>query len=242
MLDRTNPVPLWQQLEDILKEQIANEKWLPGGAIPSENALSEEYGISRMTVRSVITRLAHEGLLYRVPGKGTFVSQPKIIATPLPYNGIREQLEMQGFEISTIVLKNEIIIPPSQIRRKFSLKAEDHVYLIERLRFLKGEQFSYHRTYLRHKNEDRELIPVNKLETEQLCKILEKDYKIIPDKVIESLEMVYSSKDLAQIFKVERRYPLLYLHDYIYCGSELAESSEVYFKGDRVKLFFEFNK
>lgn len=242
MLDRTNSVPLWQQLEDILKEQITNEKWLPGGAIPSENALSEEYGISRMTVRSVITRLAHEGLLYRVPGKGTFVSQPKIIATPLPYNGIREQLELQGFETSTIVIKNQFITPPAQIRRKFALKAEDHIYLIERLRFLKGEQFSYHRTYLRHSNENNELIPNKKLEIEQLCKILENDYNIIPEKVIETLEMVYSSKDLAQIFKVERRYPLLYLHDYIYCGSELVESSEVYFKGDRVKLFFEFNK
>jgi GntR family transcriptional regulator len=242
MLDRVNSIPLWKQLEDILKEQILSEKWPPDGAIPSENALCEEYGISRMTVRSVITRLALEGLLYRVPGKGTFVSQPKITATPLPYNGIREQLELQGYETSTVVIKNEIIAPPIRVIKKFALKAEDNIYLIERLRFLKGEHFSYHRTYLRHKGEKMEPIAADKLEKEQLCKILERDYRITPDKVIETLEMVYSSKELAQIFKVEARYPLLCLHDYIYCGSELVESSEVYFKGDRIKLSLEFNK
>jgi GntR family transcriptional regulator len=242
MLDRENSMPLWKQLEDILREQILSEKWPPNGAIPSENALSEEYGISRMTARSVITRLALEGLLYRVPGKGTFVSQAKITATPLPYSGIREQLELQGYETSTVVIRNEPISPPVHVIKKFALRAGDGIYLIERLRFLKGEHFSYHRTYLRHKGKNMEAISADKLEKEQLCKILERDYGIVPDKVIETLEMVYSTKELSQIFKVEARYPLLCLHDYLYCGSELVESSEVYFKGDRIKLSFEFNK
>ena len=64
-----------------------------GDLIPSENELSKECGVSRMTVRNVITKLVQEGLLFRIPGKGTYVSEPKIIADTLSYAGIREQLE-----------------------------------------------------------------------------------------------------------------------------------------------------
>jgi GntR family transcriptional regulator len=92
MLDRNSPLPLHAQLEEIIKAGIENEEWPFESVIPSENELSKMYGISRMTVRSVITRLVHEGLLYSVPGKGTFVSEPKIVSRPLSQMGIREQL------------------------------------------------------------------------------------------------------------------------------------------------------
>ena len=88
MLDRQSPKPLYVQLEELLKKQIENEDLKASLPIPSENELSKEYGLSRMTVRSVLTRLVQEGLLYRVPGKGTFVSQPKITGKPLYQMGI----------------------------------------------------------------------------------------------------------------------------------------------------------
>ena len=83
MLDRNNSKPLWEQLEFNLREKIYGGDWNPGDMIGSENELSKEHQISRMTVRSVLTRLVQEGLLYRVPGKGTFVSEPKIPTRPL---------------------------------------------------------------------------------------------------------------------------------------------------------------
>ena len=74
MLDRNNPKPLYQQLRDVLVDAIDSGRWGPNDKIPSENELSVTYGLSRMTVRSVITDLVREGLLYRVQGKGTFVA------------------------------------------------------------------------------------------------------------------------------------------------------------------------
>ena len=109
MLDRNNPKPLYAQLEDILRASIVNGEWEVNHAIPSENELSKTYGLSRMTVRSVITLLVKEGLLYRVQGKGTFVSQPKIATRSPAYMGVREQLEQMGYEIRTKLVKKEII-------------------------------------------------------------------------------------------------------------------------------------
>ena len=92
MLDRNNPKPLYAQFEDLLRSAIMAGEWETNHAIPSENELSRTYGLSRMTVRSVITQLVKEGLLFRVQGKGTFVAAPKITTRSPAYMGIREQL------------------------------------------------------------------------------------------------------------------------------------------------------
>lgn len=66
MLERNNPKPLYQQLHDILVDAIDSGTWGPNEKIPSENNLSTTYGLSRMTVRAVLTDMVKEGLLYRV--------------------------------------------------------------------------------------------------------------------------------------------------------------------------------
>ena len=55
MLEKNSPKPLYQQLKDILVDAIDSEKWKANEKIPSENELSSIYGLSRMTVRSVLT-------------------------------------------------------------------------------------------------------------------------------------------------------------------------------------------
>ena len=121
MLERSNPKPLYAQLEEIIREKIDRDEWKPHNAIPSENELSKIYGLSRMTARSVITQLAKEGLLYRVQGKGTFVSEPKITTKSPSYAGIREQLEQMGYEIETKVLDISKVIASKKIARKLEI-------------------------------------------------------------------------------------------------------------------------
>jgi GntR family transcriptional regulator len=62
------------QVEEILRERIRNATYLPGSRIPSESELSEELGVSRATVRSVLARLAVNGLIIRKQGDGTYVN------------------------------------------------------------------------------------------------------------------------------------------------------------------------
>src|SRR3712207_2800462 len=50
----------------------------PGSAAPSERELVQRFGVARMTVRQALDALVAEGLLERVPGRGTFVSRLKI--------------------------------------------------------------------------------------------------------------------------------------------------------------------
>ena len=79
-LDRTSFVPLYYQLQEVLKEQIESGVWSPGEALPSEPELARRFGISRVVVRQALAILQDDRQIVRVKGRGTFVAQPKLDA------------------------------------------------------------------------------------------------------------------------------------------------------------------
>ena len=62
------------QVEEVLRERIRNATYLAGNRIPSESELSDELGVSRATVRTVLAKLAVNGLIIRKQGDGTYVN------------------------------------------------------------------------------------------------------------------------------------------------------------------------
>ncbi|MGY4988928.1 GntR family transcriptional regulator [Streptomyces nigrescens] len=76
-VERDAPASPFQQLAGILRARVKRGDWKPNRAIPSENALAGEYGLSRPTVRRAIAALADEGLVYAVSGRGTYVAEQK---------------------------------------------------------------------------------------------------------------------------------------------------------------------
>ncbi len=241
MLERTNPKPLYLQFEEIIRDRIESHEWKPNSPIPSENELSRTYGLSRMTVRSVITQFVKEGLLYRVPGKGTYVVEPKITTKSLSYAGIREQLERMGYEIFTKVLSVQVIPATEKIAEKLNVNKEDPVYALERIRYIKNEPLSVHTSYM---PEDLcRGLETKGLEDEQLCVILRKDFNLSRGKVVETLESSRATSPEARLLNVKPGYPLLLLEDIIYSESgKPFEYSKVLFRGDKIILKFEFDQ
>jgi DNA-binding GntR family transcriptional regulator len=63
------------QVDEILLERIRSGVYSPGSRIPSESELSDELGVSRATVRSVLAKLAANGFIIRKQGDGTYVNE-----------------------------------------------------------------------------------------------------------------------------------------------------------------------
>jgi GntR family transcriptional regulator len=76
-VERDAPTPPFQQLAGILRARVKRGDWKPNRAIPSENTLADEYDLSRPTVRRAIAVLVEDGLVYAVPGRGTYVAEQK---------------------------------------------------------------------------------------------------------------------------------------------------------------------
>ncbi|KNZ42864.1 transcriptional regulator [Acetobacterium bakii] len=239
-INRENPKPLYIQLEELIRNNIESGMWKPNIAIPSESEMNRLYGVSRMTIRTACSQLVQDGILYRVPGKGTFVAEPKIITESLAYMGFREQLERMGYEeITTELLNVSEKEATYGVAQRLRCQQGTLILEIERLRFLKGEPISLHYSripYALCKN-----LSDHALEEEQLCTILKKEYNLKPSRVSETLESVRASEKESQLFKVPRGYPLLVLEDILYDKDDQPyEYSKVVFRGDKIKLKYEY--
>ena len=75
-LDSMSRLPLYSQLEDIIRQKINDGILKEDQLVPSENEIASEYKISIGTVRKALNNLTREGILFRKQGKGTFVVRP----------------------------------------------------------------------------------------------------------------------------------------------------------------------
>src|SRR5436305_8711667 len=97
--------PRYRQAADRLAEQIASGELPAHSRLPSERAIAEQFGLSRMTARQAVEHLVRRGLVYRRPGSGTYVAAPRIVHTLERLAGFSEQMRAQGIEPSGRVLE-----------------------------------------------------------------------------------------------------------------------------------------
>ena len=133
-----------RQVADVIRTQVGRGDF-PHGHLPGEQALGTEFGVSRNTIREALGLLRAEGLIERVPGRGTVVSAEKY-THPLDHlRGLGETLGRYG-EITNEVRVAGPIQPPRSIADRLRLTTS--VIYVERLRKLDGLPLSVDLTYL----------------------------------------------------------------------------------------------
>lgn len=68
--------PAYQLLRDRLRDELAAGRYRDGARLPTESELVARHGLSRQTVRRAFQDLVAEGAVYRIPGRGTYASDP----------------------------------------------------------------------------------------------------------------------------------------------------------------------
>lgn len=91
LTDGKAAIPLYQQVIDIIKNEINSGSYKAGARIPNEFELAESYKVGRVTVRRAIEELVQQGYLTKRQGKGTFVNAPKL------KRKIRQKGDVQSF-------------------------------------------------------------------------------------------------------------------------------------------------
>ena len=125
---------LTDQVKSNIKGRIVNDEF-DGGRIPPETELATDLGVSRTTVRDALSRLEHEGAIYRKQGAGTFVNEPGLqIRSRLEEIWSYEQvLEDHGYTPSVRVLSSHARPADDDTVGILSLEPNAPVLIIEKL-------------------------------------------------------------------------------------------------------------
>jgi GntR family transcriptional regulator len=150
-IDKASPVPYYYQLRQLLERAVAGGTLAPGEQIPTEASLCVRYEVSRTVVRQALSDLERTGLVTRLKGKGTFVSEPKVsefVAQSL--TSLHEDLSGRGERLQTKVLRLEVEPVSPHVAAMLQLPESEQIVLLERLRFLRGEPLVVTTAYMPH--------------------------------------------------------------------------------------------
>jgi len=148
LVHRTSPIPLYIQIEEELRSSIRAGALKPLDQVDSESELSERFNVSRMTARKALDRLVGDGLLFRQPGKGTFVATPKIDYGPSQQLSFSAAMAALGLDHQTRVLDSGIAVPPARIAHALGLGMDAPTVFLRRLRSVEGQPAAIHTAYL----------------------------------------------------------------------------------------------
>src|SRR3954453_14646571 len=124
-------VPRYYEIEQALRARIAELR--PDSPLPSDAMLCDEFGVSRMTARNTVQRLVQEGIVYRVPGRGTFVAEPPVHRQAGNLLSFTEEMRRRGRVPSSRVLAREVGEPRPSEASRLELGPGELVFVLRRL-------------------------------------------------------------------------------------------------------------
>ena len=233
-------VPKYHRVKDVMLQRIADGTWPPGASISSEPELCREFGVSRITVRRAIADLVHEGRLYAVQGKGTFVAAPKLQQRFVPRAfGLYEDMARRGLRLTTVVLRQEIVPAPRDVAERLGIAPGEPVHVLERLRSVQDEKILVSTTYV-----PAALCPGlvdDDLSNSSLYQVLQDRYGLKIAYGVRGLEAVAAGQWEARLLDLALASPLLRLDSVAYLPDGRAfEYSQALQRGDRARIELEF--
>lgn len=144
-------VPLYKQVEALLREKIDSQEYLPGQKIPSERLLAQHYKVNRMTVKRAIDSLVTDNLLTREQGKGTFVKgglDKRFDITFQSSKSLTNVLSSKDNNIINHVLKFIDNIDSDFLRAKLNLSQQEEISGVHRIKLKNNIPFAVEYSYV----------------------------------------------------------------------------------------------
>ena len=231
-MDELQYVPHYVQIKAYLRTLAAEKK--ANDKMPSEAELSSQFNVSRGTAKQAIMELVNEGLLYRLQGRGTFVSEPRITRSFDRLPSFTEDIRRMGKGPQTQILSIKQAPPLPNLVSLFNLKPGELVCKFKRVVSTEGTPVVVLTSYL-----NPHFYPELKAEDigNSLYEALKQKYRLVPSKARDTYSIVDISPRTASLLKCSKDQSVCFSQRIGYIDSgEAVEYVESFIRSDRFKF------
>jgi GntR family transcriptional regulator len=233
-------IPLYFQLEQIIRSKILMGEFVVGDQIPTEYELCKAYQVSSITARQAILNLVSEGLLIRKQGKGTFVTSVPSIKNikTLQLSGDLNNILPEGVKAQDVKVLDIIKMrTPKRIAKLLEIEEGEEVLQVRRTRIYNRIPVSYIRNYLPVKIGEK--IKKEDLYRYPMLDILRNRLRIPLTGGIQYVEAIVADYDIASALLVNICSPILYLETVIFERQKKpVELVQTFYRPDQFQYTF----
>ena len=134
----------------VLREKLQAKfsRLKPHSQIPSARDLAATYDVSIMTIRQALAGLQADGLIYTIPGSGTYVAGEKL-SKKLVFVSFSEEIKEKGMKPTSQILKAEKVqVNDKKLAEILQISVGDYAYRIKRVRLADGTPLSLEDTHI----------------------------------------------------------------------------------------------
>lgn len=188
-IDKKSEIPLYQQLAHSIKKAVDEQKLKENDKIPAENEFCKIYDLSRTTVRQALDILEKDGYIYKLRGKGSYVSTPKIYQNRSSFSKFYDDMRSLGKIPVSKIISLKVKVADAYVREKMQLEENELICQIKWVRYGNNEPLIYETINLNYKLVDE--IETRELTNKKLYDILTEEYGI---KMTHGKELFYPCK------------------------------------------------
>ncbi|HHU91499.1 MAG TPA: GntR family transcriptional regulator [Clostridiaceae bacterium] len=241
-INKYSNVPLYCQLKNLIIQKIESGEFEADQKIPSEQVFCDQYDISRPTVRQAINELTAAGQLYKLKGKGTFVSAQKTNISINDYTGFTDSILDTKDPSEKDILSIEVVAGKDHPRvlEAFGMKPEGkHEFAaITYTNSIKNEVVSLSVSYI-----PLALFPEICEDIQSNKDVLRGKYPLIPNSTKSTLDVINTDQRDAVHLQLQPGQPLIRINNILYSKSgQPVEYIITKYRADKTKLQFENHK
>ena len=237
LLTRDTGRPFYEQVKHSISTMIATGLLKPGHRVPSTKDLCRRFGVSHITVTKALQDLAREGILSRVQGKGTFVSNRPIERRLTNLVSFTREMARQGLVVRSRVLSVRELTSTPGLNQRFGHPAEALAQYIEirRLRFVAGKPACVSTSIFPEAIGQR--LADLPLENASFYDLLERTFGLRLLREERWITPIVATAVLARLLEVPRGAPLFRLEGMTFLEGDVpVEATDSVFRGDRFRF------
>jgi GntR family transcriptional regulator len=238
-IEHDSKIPLYYQVETLLRELIALPKYQNGELLPNEVDLSKRLGISRSTTRQAIKNLVNENLLERKKGVGTRVSKQPTISHLNNWLSFTKEMNAKGIAVINYELEIGEVAAEEEVSNALKIDLGRNVLKLRRLRGTSQRPAvlttSWFHPRIELSAEDDFNMP--------LYELLDKKYHIVVQFSQEKIKAEKANKLIASKLNIPIGDPVLSRSRIVSDqGRRVVEFNKTYYRADSFTYFIELKR